>query len=39
VAARRAPLYESVATAAVDVDELDAETVAKRVLAALEEST
>jgi len=37
-ALRRAPLYDSVATARVDVDDRDADTVAKRVLAALEGS-
>jgi shikimate kinase len=35
---RRAPLYESVATAIVDVDDLDADAVAKRVLATVEGS-
>jgi shikimate kinase len=38
-ASRRAPLYESVATATVEVDDLDAEAVAKRVVAAVEASS
>jgi shikimate kinase len=38
-ARRRAPLYEAVATAVVEVDDLDADAVAKRVVAAVEASS